>query len=79
MPAEVAVAEILAQRDGSSARTRAMSTIGRCVSGMLTPGRRVHGKFSIHEPCDATGSMACTFAHVRGAFHQLWKSTRQPR
>ena len=47
-------------------------------SGMVTPGRRVHGKFSIHEPCDATGSIACTLAHVRGAFHQLWKSTRQP-
>jgi hypothetical protein len=50
--------------------------MGRAVSGMLTPGRRVQGKFSIHEPCDATGSIACTFAQVSGAFHQLWKSTR---
>ncbi len=40
---------------------------------MFTPGRRVHGKFSIHEPCEATGSIATTLAHVRGAFHQLWK------
>src|SRR4051794_41127529 len=50
---------------GSSIRTRAMSTIGRCAFGTSTPGRRVHGKFSIHDPCDATESISCTFAHVR--------------
>ena len=53
-----------------------MSTIGFCPSGSFTPGSRVQGKFSIHEACDATGSMACTLAQVSGAFHQLWKSTR---
>ena len=46
-------------------------------SGSSTSGSRVQGKFSIHEPCDATGSIACTLAHVCGAFHQLWKITRQ--
>src|ERR1043165_5922202 len=62
---------------GSSARIRAMSTIGRCVVGIETPGRRVHGKFSIQDPCDATGSVSITLDHVFGAFHQLWKITRQ--
>jgi hypothetical protein len=50
--------------------------MGRCSFGGSTPGSLVQGKFSIHDPCDATGSMACTLAQVRGAFHQLWKITR---
>src|SRR5690348_17263839 len=61
---------------GSSSRTLSMSTWGRCVLGRSRPGRRVHGKFSIHDPCEPTLSTACTLAHVFGAFHQLWKMTR---
>src|ERR1041384_4701799 len=47
-------------------------------AGNATPGTRVQGKFSIHEPCEESGSIACTFAQVLGAFHQLWKRTLQP-
>ena len=70
--AVVAVAEVFAQRDGierANSREIDHRSLGRRASA--TPGKRVQGKFSIHEPCDATGSIACTLAHVSGAFHQL--------
>ena len=41
-------------------RILSISTRGRCVLGTSTPESRVQGKFSIHDPCDATLSMVCT-------------------
>ncbi len=55
-----------------------MSTIGFFPSGMATPASRVQGKFSIHEACEATGSIAATAAAVLGAFHQLCHFTATP-
>src|SRR5207237_40021 len=43
--------------------------------GSATLASRVHGKFSIHDAWEAALSVSCTFAHVRGAFHQLWNLT----
>ena len=45
--------------------------MGFCLDGMLAFAKRVHGKFSIHDACDATESIACTCAQTFGAFHQL--------
>jgi len=36
---------------------------------------RVQGKFSIHDACDAAGSVCCTLASVWGARHQSWNLT----
>ncbi len=51
--------------------------MGFCSAGIWTPGSRVHGKFSIHEPCEATGSISWTRAQVFGAFHQSCTTSRQ--
>ena len=48
----------------------------RGISGR--PGSLVQRKFSIHDACEATGSTACTAAHVRGARHQSWNRHRAP-
>src|ERR1051325_3241609 len=56
----------------------AHGTAGFAALGAVTPGSRVHGKFSIHDACDARGSSDWTCAHTRGAFHQLWNLTRMP-
>jgi len=42
------------------------------------PGSRVHGKFSIHEACEATGSISWTVAHVRGETDLLTGAVELP-
>ena len=45
--------------------------IGFCSRGTSTFVKRVQGKFSIHDACEATASIASTCAQTFGALHQL--------
>jgi hypothetical protein len=53
-----------------------VSTGGFGSSGSSTPGSLVHGKFSIHEACAPSSSIARTIAITRSLFHQSWYRTR---
>ena len=74
--AEIAVAEIVAHRlRATSAACGQGRSSASAASAELTPASRVHGKFSIQEACEATGSISCTLPKVAGAAHQLWNFT----
>ncbi len=46
--------------------------------GGVSTSSRVHGKFSIHDACAASGSIATIAARVRGAIHQSCQRTWAP-
>jgi hypothetical protein len=45
------------------------------AAGSTTPARRVHGRSSIHEACELSGSTLRKKVRVAGAFHQLCSLT----